>query len=205
MALPPFLAALFGAIEAGIESAPDARPMVDAVARHLALHEPAFSVQQPGLLPVCGQLGQALQAAHGHVPEIARLADGFAALAPLLAWKPRAHAAEQSDAFLHGHANALILGHGDFTQPEAVTLGVTVMAPGVTYPDHAHPPEELYVVLSPGRWRQNHGAWSARDAGGLLHNPAGINHGMQSGDGPLLALWLLWRGEMVPRTGFEPV
>jgi quercetin dioxygenase-like cupin family protein len=68
------------------------------------------------------------------------------------------------------------------------------MAPGTTYPDHSHPPEELYVVVSPGEWRQNRGGWQPHGPGDLIHNPPGIDHAMQAGAVPLLALWLLWIG-----------
>jgi hypothetical protein len=33
------------------------------------------------------------------------------------------------------------------------------MAPNTRYPDHRHPPEEIYVVLSGGQWRQASGPW----------------------------------------------
>ncbi len=191
--LKPFLERILAVIEAGMEGARDARRMVDSMARHQAMQAPCFHVKEPRILPVCDHLGSALRESRGHEPRTAMLADAFADLAPSLVWQLRAGAAAQGDSFLHGHANALIIGHGDYERPEPVTLGVSLLAPGVTYPDHAHPPEELYVVLSPGKWRQNRGAWMARDAGDLVHNPPGINHGMQAGAGPLLALWLLWR------------
>jgi Dimethlysulfonioproprionate lyase len=35
-----------------------------------------------------------------------------------------------------------------------VTLGISLMAPHVRYPDHQHPPEEIYVSLASGAgWR----------------------------------------------------
>jgi len=185
-------ALLFRMIDTEIGSVPDAKPMIDGVATHIDGVQKFASLRLPNRLPVCGHLPEALRAARGAGPGVSAMADAFERFAPHLAWGLRARAAEQHDNFLHGHANALIFGHGDFSVPERVTLGVTLLAPGVRYPDHAHPPEELYIVLSPGEWRQNAGAWVRHGAGGLVHNPPGINHGMRAGASPVLALWLLW-------------
>ena len=65
------------------------------------------------------------------------------------------------------------------------------MAPGITYPDHRHPPEEVYIVLSNGQWRQGSGPWHAPGVGGIVYNPHDIVHAMRSGDSPLLAIWCL--------------
>jgi hypothetical protein len=92
-------------------------------------------------------------------------------------------------ASLHGHVNAL---------PELATLWVSLLAPGVTYPDHAHPPEALNSAWSPGRWRQNRGSWLERGPRGLVRLPPGITHGMQADPTPLLALWLLWSALLRP-------
>ncbi len=68
------------------------------------------------------------------------------------------------------------------------------MAPEVTYPEHRHAPEELYVVLSPGQWQQSRGDWHEPGAGGIVHNPPNVLHAMRSGSTPLLATWCLWIG-----------
>ncbi len=182
---------LFKMIEAEIHSTPAARPMIDAVSHHLTTHDVTADAPIPSRLPVCDVIPQALQAARQENTDASAMADVLETLAPTLGWRLRAGAAEQGHRFLHGHANALLLGHGDFLSPEKLTLGVSLMAPGVTYPDHAHPPEELYIVVSAGKWRQNRGPWVQRGPGSLVHNPPGINHGMQADELPLLAFWLL--------------
>ena len=70
-----------------------------------------------------------------------------------------------------------------------------LVAPGVRYPDHHHPPEEIYVVLTPGEWRQQDMPWHQPGPGGVVHNPPGIVHAMRAGAVPLLALWFLWLGD----------
>ena len=93
-----------------------------------------------------------------------------------------------------GHANALIVGPDGLEPREDARVGVSLMAPAVQYPDHRHPPEEVYVALSPGEWRQGDGPWHAPGPGGLVYNPPGIVHAMRSGKTPLLAIWCLWVG-----------
>ena len=72
-----------------------------------------------------------------------------------------------------------------------VQIGVTIMAPQTTYPDHRHPPEEVYIALSDGQWRQNDGPWNEPGIGGLVYNPENIVHSMRSGKEPLFAIWCL--------------
>ena len=98
----------------------------------------------------------------------------------------------QSDAFLKGHANATIVGADGVEVRHDVRVGVSLMAPHLQYPDHRHPPEEIYVVLSPGEWRQDANAWHEPGLGGLVYNPPNIVHAMRSLDAPLLAFWFLW-------------
>ena len=72
------------------------------------------------------------------------------------------------------------------------------MAPDTQYPDHRHPPEEIYVVLSGGQWRQGSNPWHEPGTGGLVYNPPNVVHAMRSTEQPLLALWFLWTGQISP-------
>lgn len=118
------------------------------------------------------------------------LAAPFAALEPALAWQARAIAGAPPG-FAEGHANAHLLGPQGLEQRGGLVAGFSLVAPNITYPDHHHPPEELYLVLSGGEWWQAGGAWHAPGQGGIVHNPPGILHAMRGTDVPLLALWFL--------------
>lgn len=146
-------------------------------------------------VPVCEHLPAALTQACGASGAVGALGEAFAAITPHLCWKTRPGAEAHGDAFLHGHANAIITGpdEGLEVRPD-VRIGVSLMAPRTRYPDHHHPPEEVYIVLSDGEWWQAGGAWHAPGIGGLVHNPPNILHAMRSADAPLLALWFLWTG-----------
>jgi hypothetical protein len=71
---------------------------------------------------------------------------------------------------------------------------VSLLAPNVRYPDHSHSPEEVYLVLSPGRFRHGESGWFEPGVGATLYNEPNILHAMSSEDVPLLAFWYLWTG-----------
>jgi hypothetical protein len=139
-------------------------------------------------LPVCGWIGPALGSV---APERAALGLAFAEIEQSLAWKRRATADENDQPFWNGHANAVILGPGGLESRDDLWVGATVMAPGVRYADHDHPPEEVYLSLTPGEWWNAAMDWTDPGPTGFIYNPPGIAHAMRSGPGPFLALWYL--------------
>lgn len=142
-------------------------------------------------LPVCSHLEPALSIETEHEP-LRRLIDRFRAVEPFLAWRRRTGCDGSASAnFLEGHANAMIVGPGGLEERRDVWLGVTLMAPHVRYPDHEHAPEEVYLVLSKGEFRQGEGEWFSPGLGGSFYNEPGIRHAMRSVDTPLLAFWAL--------------
>ncbi len=147
-------------------------------------------------LPVCRYLDDALATARAATPSLARVAYAFAALEPMLRWGPRLGGGPfASDNWPDGHANATIVGPGGLEHREDLIIGVSLMAPPVRYPDHDHSPEEVYLVLSPGRFRHGLSDWFEPGLGGTLYNSPNIKHAMASGDASLLALWYLWAGK----------
>ena len=122
--------------------------------------------------------------------DIARVASAIKSLAPELCWRSKA---SDDPAFANGHANADILGSVPeaLEQRDDVWIGLSLMAPGITYPDHSHPPEEVYLALSRGFWRHEASAWHEPGLGGIVYNPRGITHAMRSSCQPFLAIWCL--------------
>ncbi|GGK55894.1 hypothetical protein GCM10007941_02700 [Amphritea balenae] len=92
---------------------------------------------------------------------------------------------------MKGHVNAEIIGPKGLEVREDIIVGITLMRPGITYPDHHHPPAEIYIVLSEGLWRQKDLAWTSPGPGGYVYNPPDIIHAMKSLNTPLFALWCL--------------
>lgn len=153
------------------------------------LKEPAVRVDGPApqRLPVCRHLGAAY-------PLVAPdLATAFQALEPQLSWQLRTPP-NPGPGFADGHASARLLGPDGLEQRGGLVAGFSLVAPGVTYPEHNHPPEEIYLVLSGGEWWQAGGSWHGPGPGGIVHNPPGIGHAMRGTSDPLLAIWFLLPG-----------
>ena len=110
-------------------------------------------------------------------------------LAPALPWYSRA--CPEQPLFEVGHMNAEVLGDKGIERRSDLTVGVTIMAPNLTYPDHHHPPEEIYIVLSQGSWRQGATRWFETGFGGYIYNPPNILHAIKSAGTPLFAIWCL--------------
>jgi hypothetical protein len=148
-------------------------------------------------LPACTFLADAIRTATGADPTLARVAQTFARLEPSLAWGRRSAGGPfASENFADGHANAMVVGPGGFEDRDDVWVGVSLLAPGTRYPDHKHSPEEVYLVLSPGDFRQGSAPWFAPGIGGTLYNEPNIVHAMRSGSAPLFALWCLLPGQV---------
>lgn len=188
--LSDFLACTQAAIAARV--APDTAPAraMCRVAAALSSPAPQRSSPAPRLLPVCELLPAALATLEQRAPDLSPVAAALRELALQLMWRQRSN---DDPVFMQSHANTALVG----PEPDAleqrsdVRVGISLVAPGVTYPDHRHPPEEVYIVLSEGDWRQESGPWHTPGIGGIVYNPHNIVHAMRSGSDPLLAIWCL--------------
>ena len=151
---------------------------------------------EPFQLPVCDYLDAALERARSHGGESGALAEALGAIAPMLAWSRRPKSENDDAKFQTHHANAVVFGENGLESRSDILIGMSLLAPNTRYPDHHHPPEEIYTVLSPGEWKQNDGPWHEPGVGGHVHNPSDIVHGMRANASPLLAVWCLWTGEV---------
>ena len=150
----------------------------------------------PGTLtppPAYRHLSSALERARA-APEIASIAEAFGALEPELRWRRRPGSEAHGKTFHDGHANADVVGPMGLEQRGDVLIGASLVAPGVRYVDHRHPPEEVYIVMSEGEWYREGRGWHTPGTGGIVYNPPGVVHAMRAGPEALLALWLLWAG-----------
>ncbi|CCE99366.1 dimethylsulfoniopropionate lyase [Sinorhizobium fredii] len=188
-ALQSFLDASLAAYDQ-FAQAPESRRSVGQI--FSALEEPGAQRSGPGgRLPVCSHLDTALAIETEH-ESLRRLVDQFKAIEPQLEWRRRTNPdSSASDNFEVGHANAMIVGPGGLEDRRDLWFGVTLMAPNVRYPDHDHAPEEVYLVLSEGEFRQGEAAWFSPGIGGSFYNPPAIKHAMRSVDTPLFAFWVL--------------
>ena len=145
----------------------------------------------PESLPACGALDAALRLAGQGPSPIPNLATALAKLAPDLVWRRRKGAETESRSFFDGHANAVAVGPDGLEMRNDVLIGISLMAPHVRYPDHRHPPEEVYVSLAGGAWWKQDRDWYRPGPGGLVYNEPNVMHSMRTDEDPLLAIWCL--------------
>jgi hypothetical protein len=184
-----FVDAAFAAFDQFAKEYDARRSMLQILA---ALERPGAQRKGPGnRLPVCDHLDMALSIKTSY-PSLRHLIERFKEIEPQLNWRRRAKYDETaSNNFVEGHANAMIIGPDGLEARTDLWLGVTLMAPHVRYPDHDHEPEEVYLVLSEGEFRQGQGDWFSPGVGGSFYNIPEIKHAMRSTDQPLLAFWAL--------------
>lgn len=192
-ALQTFLDSMQGAIRSRTRPDDPAALAADRIFAALE-RQGGANPHPPDEVPACRHLENALAVATQANHPGADHAGALAALAPALAWYTRAGSDDADPHFATGHANATIIGANGLEDCPNVRIGVSLLAPDIRYPDHRHPPEEVYVPLSPGAWRQNDGPWREPGLDGVVYNPPDILHAMRSASVPLLATWCLWGG-----------
>lgn len=192
--LQSFLDVTLDAFEARAE---DARAKESLTRIRAALETPGELVEQDaGRLPVCALLDEAAAPERFEEPDLSRIVSAFRHLEPRLEWRTRGgDMSTASENIAEGHANAMIVGPGGIERRSDVWLGVSLVAPHVRYPDHTHPPDETYLVLSEGEFRHGDSGWFAPGVGGSLYNEPGISHAMRTDDKPMFAMWALWGGD----------
>ena len=176
---------------AGGDLAPPARAALDKVFDRLATPAEA-GAPAPSAPAVTRHLDQALAPLLVRQDALAPLAQTLNDLAPRLAWAARTSGGPHASAnFAGNHANAMLIGPGGLEVRTDVWIGASLMAPDTRYPDHDHPPEEVYIALSPGDFLHGDEDWTPRLPGQTFYNTPGIRHAMRSGAVPLLAIWCL--------------
>jgi hypothetical protein len=191
-ALQAFLSSVYDAL-AACDLGPEESAAIDRV--YEALAAPASSPSGGGgRLSVCDTcLPEAFARARRHSPRIARIIDAFEVIEPRLFWVSRGASGPGASAnWQEGHANAMIVGPRGLESRNDMQIGVSLLAPYVRYPDHNHGPEEVYLVLSRGRFQHGASGWFEAGIGGVLYNEPNVQHALASDATPLFATWLLW-------------
>ena len=156
----------------------------------MALEAPQENGGRPQQQPACRHLPECFAELEKTGGNLGKLAAALREIEPHLSWNNQSER-RKSAMLADNYADTFIVGPGGFAPSSEIEIGISVMAPQITYPDHRHPPEELYLVLSEGEWRQNADAWHEPGVGGVVYNPADIVHAMRAGTKPLFAIWCL--------------
>ncbi|SDH30997.1 dimethylsulfonioproprionate lyase family protein [Roseospirillum parvum] len=149
---------------------------------------PPVAEAAPADQPVVAHLGRALDRAVDG--PLAALARAVGRIAPRLDW--RLGYRRPPPALARRFAYTEVLGPNGPVIAEPLTLGMVLLAPGTTYPQHHHRDiEESYISLT--------GAWSENDAavhapGSLILNKVGETHRLTVGDHEPCLLAYAWIG-----------
>lgn len=136
------------------------------------------------------------------LPRCAEIAgEGWQSLAALLTansdalrWGQTYSSADFGPDFMRRYGWTEIFGTRGHFVNDRLAGGFLLLGPGVTYPDHHHVAEEVYVPLTGGtEWRMSGAEFAVRGAGEVIHHRSSVSHAMRTGAEPLLALYL-WRG-----------
>lgn len=174
------------------DSTPEVMALAGKVFQALQNREGLPRTSQPKRLPVCSYLTEAQMPAERASPVLFELVRAFNDVEPEINWAVRTGGGPNaSDNWLENHANGMIFGPGGVEERRDVMIGASLLGPNVRYPDHSHPPEEIYLVLTPGRFQHGSSDWFTPAVGGTLHNVPSIKHAMASGDTAFLAMWCL--------------
>jgi len=179
---------LTSVLQQQLAAMPEARATIASVITRLSLDNSVSSnTAAPNLLN--DLLGGFTSNTNDITPEAQNLVDCVLSLADHLPWYQRPIA--NNPTFMAGHSNAQIIGPEGLVVRHDLIVGVTLMRPNIDYPDHQHDPEEVYLALSEGHWRQEDSPWNTPGIGGLIYNPSNVFHGMKSLNTPLIAMWCL--------------
>ncbi len=201
MSRPPQLQTLVDALESAIDATcppGDARACAHSI--FSALRESTGEqrpTEQKEPLDCLTNLPGAISNTRAGPSHCADLATAFDALYPDLAWQRRP-GSETDPAFHSGHATTPIIGPLGIEVRSDVIIGAGLVAPGVAYPYHSHPPEELYAVLSDSEWYNESQGWYRPGLGNVVFHTPNVQHAMRATNAPLLAVWALYTGASPP-------
>lgn len=193
---PRPLQAFLDAVKRGFDEASPGEETKACLARVFdRLRQPVESAAPtPARVPATGLLEGAFGPARAAGGAVAKLADRLWQLDPSLLWRARGGSEAEADLSGPGAiANAMVVGPNGIEDRKDVWVGLSLVPPGVRYPDHRHSPEEIYLFLTDGRFRHGESGWFTPGVGGSLYNEPNILHSMEApSDGPRLAVWCLF-------------
>ena len=112
----------------------------------------------------------------------------IAALAQDLQWSESARS--------HAPVSELV-GPTSLIKQKSFRVGLLALTPDIDYADHAHPADEVYIVLAgSGSWSLDGGPYQVKRAGDIIDIPSMMTHAMRTSTTPALTLYS-WTGDDV--------
>ena len=135
---------------------------------------------------VCRHLPRALDL--GEAGSAAPVAKALRHLEPTLQWvqNPRYSAENMGAEFMDNYAYTTL----GLTGGTAISFGVVLLGPGITYPLTSYPSEGVFLVIggSP-QWKRGDEPWARVEAGSIVCRPPHGAEGKRPGKEPMLALY----------------
>lgn len=182
---------------AGIADLYLASPLTAAVGAVVDHADPVTLLRcAPRLVPAIRHIRPAVTC--GVDEPCARIAASFAVIAEAQAWQqnPNYVSEPPSATFLDNYGYVEFVGPGRAIQNSSVRVGLLLLGPGLLYPPHVHPAEEVYHVVSGlARWWQQGADWRHQPVGTAIHHLPNVPHSTACDEEPLLALYC-WFGEI---------
>ena len=90
-----------------------------------------------------------------------------------------------------------LVGPTSLIKHQSFRVGLFALIPDIDYADHAHPADEVYIVLAgSGSWSLDRGPYQVKRAGDIIDIPSMMTHAMRTGPTPALTLYS-WTGDDV--------
>ena len=132
-----------------------------------------------------------MEAEKGFTPDA--LGRAFIAASPQAHWRETYKGTDIGQDFLDRFGCYCLIGTGGAYRSDQMAAYVVYMPPGLHYPWHHHPAEELYFVLAgEARFMRGGEPNEVLRAGDSSFHASNQPHGMETGDHPVLA-YVLWR------------
>lgn len=145
----------------------------------------------PRYLPVIEQLSQMLDQAG---PAYSELIEALVAAREVLYFGQTYTASDFGAKFLDHYGWLKLLGPDGYWHSDVLSSGLLFLGDRITYPQHWHDAEEIYLPVSgDAQWYREGQGWQMQPVGNWIHHPGGIKHGTRTLGQPLIALYL-WRG-----------
>lgn len=149
----------------------------------------AFGAALDGAIQVAANVPRPVRAAEilGELPQDP-LTEAAVAAAPEVPWTTSPRLDDGGQDIALGRIDEMVdLG--------PVNCGLMLVRKDAVYPEHTHPPDELYLPISgaDAEWRfGGRTDYRRLDADELVYNPPNGIHGTRTHDEHLLALYVLW-------------
>jgi len=120
-----------------------------------------------------------------------------------LAWSQTYSPTDFGPEFLEKYGWTEIIGPRGPIPDQKLACGFLLLGPGVTYPDHHHTAEELYIVISgTAAWRRGDENWYEKPPGAVIHHPSNMPHAMRTAEESLLAVYFWRDGDLQQKSNF---